>query len=317
MTYGIETFTALLDRLVESPSVKSACRALQIDPSSFWTWLQESSAGNPRFQFEWSGETAFLHEHYATARKRSVVLFESHLRDVVLNGQRRQVVHDGKLQYAFDDAIAIEDRDADPDVLSLLYGKRDPYLRDELNRLCPLEIVEPCAAHLSIRAASSLMSAWREHKSVDIEQRISGGVMVLTGRRPPDPKMKVVAPALAPPVVVIEQDLVPDQVGHERLERQEMVEPEEQTMVTEDNAMVDQPGDSDLVRDLRARLRRGVEHPLPRSPVIVGRPSDEDEPSYESPAAIHTTPTPRRQYDGHEGVGAGGPPPGARGVKIA
>jgi hypothetical protein len=293
--YDSSTFCALLDRLVERPAIRPACRAIGIDPSSFWSWLHESAAGNERFKFEWGGQIDFLHVHYQTARKRNVILYEATLRDTVTNGQRRQVVHDGKLALAYNDRIAPCDRDADSEMLRILYDVSDPWARDELGRLQPLEIVEPCPAHLSIRAAAALMpSLWGEKRQLDVNIAGQGGVMVLGASKPPEP------------VAAIEDH------HSEPVDTVMAIEAQSAPLDAED-AMTDHISDSPLVADLRRRLREGVRNPLPRAAVPIGRPQDDHDgegrrPVYEDD--VRPRPAPRPRGDGEEGLGSGDVAPG-------
>jgi hypothetical protein len=231
-------------------------------------------AGRPdrveRFRFEWGGSVDWFHEHYKTARRRSVVLLEAHLRDTVLVGQRRQVIHDGKLCLAFRDDISPADRDLDPDTLELLYGVRDPYQRDELGRLVPLTILEPAPAHLSIRAAAALMpSLWGERKSIDVA--IGGGVLVVDGRSTQPREVEQ-----GPATMVAGEEHVQEQIeDHSESVEVEMAEAQSDDMDTTP-LETDTPLEADLKRRLAELQARGPRNPMPQGHVQVGGRDDDE-----------------------------------------
>jgi hypothetical protein len=182
--YDQTTFCELLDRLVEKPAIVPACRACGIAPNNWWKWIDQSFADETnnvesRFKFIWSGTLDYLHRHYVTARKRNVVLFDSHLRDIVVHGQRREIVHDGRIVYAHDPKLLADAQDAD--VWKLLHGDRpisDTYLRGDAGELVRETILEPTPAMLQARAAAALMpNVWSETRKIEMSGNLGTTVI--------------------------------------------------------------------------------------------------------------------------------------------
>jgi hypothetical protein len=218
-------------------------RAIGIDPSSFWQWMQESSKmENPRFKFEWGGSIDWLHSHYQTARRRNIVLLEGHLRDVLQVGHETVVVHNGQVSYELNPDYLDW---SDEDFRTFCVDPKQRYVLDELGRPKVLTVHTAPPAHLLIRGASAYLPAWKESKTLDVNSRVSGGVMVLTGKAPETPLKKLAAPLPA----------------------------------SDEDAAIDRSGDSELVRDLRARLRAGVKQPRPLAHVPAA--PDDDVPDDE------------------------------------
>ena len=250
--YTAKTFCALLDRLTESPAIKPACRSIGIDASNFWSWMAASTKQeNERFRFAWGGAVDWLHVHFQTARRRNIVLLESHLRDVLQGGHETTVVHNGQVSYELDPFFVGW---TDEEMVALGFSLRERYVLDEAGRAKVLTVKVVPPAHLLIRGAQAYLkgAGWGDTKTVDSNVRVTGGVQFLG--KPPEPP--------AP-------------------ERKQIAAP--QPLPTSDiDAGTERPGDSDLIKDLRARLRAGINNPRPLAPgAVSGRDDDNPELSAE------------------------------------
>jgi hypothetical protein len=293
--YTDETKRALLDRIVEAPSIRAACRHVGIHVSTFYAWLEK----NDPLEWPEGSEPQGFQAVYSRARKLSILLWESQARNEVLSDggcvTTRQVVLDGKLCYAYRPDVAPQDRD-DPELLQILYGitTGDALLRDDLGRLVPLEVreVSPAPAHLKIHCLKSLIPSYNPAERRESDVRVAGGVMILGAPPKQEPKKLIAAPQPLP--------------------------------ANDEDAATERPGDSDLVRDLRRRLRDGVKNarPLAMARAVPDDDDPDDVPPHRPQAAapmasIPATPRPDRR-ERADGIGAGPDPhmiAGAQGFK--
>jgi hypothetical protein len=224
------------------------------------------------------------------ARKLSVVAFEMSMRSEALHGIPRTVIHDGHVCYQEDEELVRLGEDYAIGVL----GYPDMYKRDAQGNRIPLVVYDPAPAMTKVHMLRSLMpQTYNPGNVVNVDQKISGGVLVLTGNAKE-------VPALAPPAVE------PAALAPEPVEREASNSAQVDT-ASDDDAATPRDDDSPLVADLKRRLREGVANPAPKAPVMIGKPSDEDEPMVAAP----TLPQPqRRQFDGVEGIGEPKRPPG-------
>jgi hypothetical protein len=227
-----DTLRQFLDIVVSRPHLGSAMEAVGGKPQTIWSWLKKSSQGDKNFLVKWpdpDGEPIQFADALVLARKQSAVIYESILRDEIMNGVKRVQINSGKLVYAEDPRyIGV------PDDVMVMLGLDEPsieywrILRDPITKLpVPLTVCEPLAAHIRIRGAQALLPSWRDQRTVDINQRVSGGVMVVNASPTPVESRPIdveCTPALPPPEMDVDVD--------------------------------DQPGDTEEVAALKARLRQ-------------------------------------------------------------
>jgi hypothetical protein len=232
MKHSPEVLRALLDRLCYRPSLADAARALGLGaPSTLFRWIDRSRKGDPAFIVHWPSlddEPRQFCDLIIEARKRNIVSLEHQLRQDAHDGHDEVVIFEGAIQYKRDPGLI-----GKPWLVEML-GLPDDFLRDERGRVIPLTIRKPAPAALRVSAAKAYLANWQEqtHATLDINAKVASSLAVMRVPyiAPPPPP----APALPP---------------HK---------PEE---------LADNPNDSPLVRELKARARAAA-----AKPIIAGAP---------------------------------------------
>jgi hypothetical protein len=244
--------THFLDLMTGHPNISAGARAIGCTPQAVFLWLKRSAAGDEKFLVRWpDAEDAPIQfaEAVKLARKRFTVLFESQMRSEVVNGIPRVVIHNGEVQYQKDPELV-----GKPWLIELL-GLPDDLLRID-GKVQPLVVYESAPSHLKIHVSRGLIpQTYGDHRTVDVNARVRSSVMVIGSNPKPEPKTIEHA---SEPVQAIEGD-----------------------------PFADQPGDSPMVADLKARARALRDHgaqpaigkhgerTVPK--VTVYRPEDERE----------------------------------------
>jgi hypothetical protein len=174
-----ETLAAICDRLVAHPYLKPAARAVGIDPSTLFAWLEKSRSDPPSLSFVWSELEAPFHQHVAAAMRMSVLLIESRAREMALNGFDEVVTFQGQVQYELDPRYVGVD-----DATMLKLGLDKPsvgyhrYRRDAAGQAIPLKVKrKPSDALVTTVLRAHFRKLYGEHKSVSV----GGGVLVVGG----------------------------------------------------------------------------------------------------------------------------------------
>jgi hypothetical protein len=197
----------VLDRLVTRPNLIAASKSIGGSLKLIFTWLKRSATmTDSRFLVRFpdpQGEPVWFHQAVIDARKMHAVYLESLVRDEVTNGIQEMVVHQGALQWELDRryvGLSAED------LAFLEIPESARYLRKRNAKgeleVVPLTLKSRLPAHLAIRTLSSLLPSFREHSTVDVNQKISGGVLILGGAE----AAKVVQPAQPAPADAIDCD---------------------------------------------------------------------------------------------------------------
>ena len=177
-----ETLSAICDRLVVHPYLKPAARAVGIDPSTVFAWLEKSRSDPPSLSFTWSEVDAPFHEHVAAAMRMSVMLIESRAREMALNGFDEVVTFQGRVQYELDPRYVGVD-----DATMVKLGLDKPsvdyhrYKRDAKGKAIPLKVKrKPSDALVTTVLRAHFRKLYGEHKSVSV----GGGVLVVGTSHP-------------------------------------------------------------------------------------------------------------------------------------
>jgi hypothetical protein len=172
-----ELLAAICDRLVAHPFLKPAARALGIDPSTLFAWLEKSRADPRSLSFVWSEVEAPLHQHVAAAMRMSVLLIESNAREMALNGFDEVVTFQGLVQYERDPRYIGVD-----DATMVELGLNQPcvdyhrYKRDTDGNAIPLRVKrKPSDALVTMVLRAHFRKLYGEHKTVSV----GGGVLVV------------------------------------------------------------------------------------------------------------------------------------------
>jgi hypothetical protein len=172
----------VLDALAQNPKYAPAMRSIGAKSEGLiFHWLKRSAAGDPVFVLNWpndSDEPRQFIDLVATAKLYWRSKWESQLRSELSEGIPRVIVHEGEVQFRKLDPIKYRD------LLELgCIDKDDIWERDENGQRIPLVIYDAAPAHLKIRGAEHLLG-WREGpKTLDINQKISGGVMIIGAKK--------------------------------------------------------------------------------------------------------------------------------------
>ena len=178
-----ETLAAICDRLVVHPYLKPAARAVGINPSTLFAWLEKSRADPSSLRFVWADVKAPFHQHVAAAMRMSVLLIESNAREMALNGFDEVVTFQGQIQYELDPRYV----GVDDDTMATL-GLNKPsveyhrYKRNADGSAIPLKVKrKPSDALVTTVLRAHFRKLYGEHKSVSV----GGGVLVVGARHMP------------------------------------------------------------------------------------------------------------------------------------
>jgi hypothetical protein len=174
-----QTFSAFLDLMQGDPIYANASRALGLHPSCIFRWLKASKLDasngvqNSEFYFEYGGQTKYLHEFFREVISISVEHIEAAARSRCL-GFYTNSMFQGKTVYR-------TNPDYDDPVLRELLGITDPWLRDEHGDRVPEKIWHPPSTDLVLAVLAAHSKRYRKQSSlsVDLNARVSGGVMVI------------------------------------------------------------------------------------------------------------------------------------------
>lgn len=189
-----------------------ACRRLGgIDQSTVFIWLRKSKEAAERKDYpsEWlvevDGETKYFHEYcarafsdcYQTGVANAFVRFR--------DGVKTTLTYQGHVCYKIN-----------PDWLDegmrfiLGLGEGDKYLRDKDGNMIPETIVQPPSTDLALALmAAHQPKIYGKRSTVDVNQNVSGGVMVVGGPKQP---AQIAAPLPMLQEVVQEAEQEPERV---------------------------------------------------------------------------------------------------------
>lgn len=178
-----EKLAAICDRLVAHPYLKPAARAVGVNPSTLFAWLEKSRADPSSLSFVWSDVEAPFHQHVAAAMRMSVLLIESNAREMALNGFDEIVTFQDQVQYEFDARYVGVD-----DATMVKLGLDKPsveyhrYKRNADGSAIPLKVRrKPSDALVTVVLRAHFRKLYGEHKSVSF----GGGVLVVGARHVP------------------------------------------------------------------------------------------------------------------------------------
>jgi hypothetical protein len=175
-----ETLCKLLELLCEKPVLAKAARAVGITPNHLSVYLRQSASGDERFLVRWptsDSEPIPFHLAVVEARKMSVVHFEAAMRNEVLNGIPRTLVHNGEIVYRLrEDIVLAGDAHRSADELQLLWGVTHPYELDVEGHRIPVEVFDSAPAALKNKLLESLIPSVYGQRS-ETNVNIQGGVM--------------------------------------------------------------------------------------------------------------------------------------------
>jgi hypothetical protein len=177
-----ENLRRVLDALAQNPKYAPAMRSIGAKSEGLiFHWLKLSASGHKAFLLRWptdseQDEKQFI-DHVASAKLYWRSKWESQLRSELSEGIPRVIVHEGEVQYKKLDPILHRD------LVELgVIDKEDIWERDDKGQRIPLTVMDAAPAHLKIRGAEHMLG-WREVRTVDVNQKISGGVMIIGARK--------------------------------------------------------------------------------------------------------------------------------------
>jgi hypothetical protein len=173
-----KTMLKLLRDLSEFPHIGNACRANGLNPATYFRWvaLEEQLTVN---DFPNDGDCMSFAAASKLARKMHALILDATLREEATLGFEKPIIFNGEFIYKKDLRFVGWD---DQEMLALGFRLDDRLLRDKKGLPIVATYREPAPAAVRIRAAAAVLpNIWGEHRSVDLTQRISGGVTVLSG----------------------------------------------------------------------------------------------------------------------------------------
>ena len=181
-----ENLRIVLDNLVIDPNVSNAARKIGCSTMTLYRWLKLSRDGTPEFQnLEWCQEVGSFHQFFEYAVRAQINSIEQTAKSHAL-GFDEVVTFQGRVSYEIDPKLVGESDD--PDVLEMLFGVRDKFLRDENGAVIPLTVRRKPSDALVIKMLSSHKSEiYGEKSRVDINMRVGG---VLRLQRPGEMPVK-------------------------------------------------------------------------------------------------------------------------------
>jgi len=185
--------------LSEVLSYAEASRVMGADQSLVYRHIAESKAAsaNPDepsvFLLEYEGETKWFHEFVRGVVTQSIEAIEAAARSRALYGTFTTAKFQGKTVYRDDpDLIGLDD-----EMLDFL-GYKDRLLRDENGRPVPEMIWTPPSTDLVAMILQAHSKKYRKQSSItmDVNNRISGGVMIVGGNKPAPQTISAPLPVL-------------------------------------------------------------------------------------------------------------------------
>lgn len=296
-----ERFIAFLDVLQGTCSYADTSRALGQHPATIWRWLAASKkdAALPeqpseyKFAYGEGDEIKYLHQHVRDAVNMSIEEIESAARGRARSGHYTKSMFQGKTVYQ-------TNPDYDDSELRELLGITDPWLRDINGDRVPELVWHAPSTDLvqMILQAHSKKYRRQSQVNVDVNNRLSGGVMLLNGGNAP--QAKTVTHAVPLPMVEILESAEPEPVARasepdaedvdaaEELAAVAPVQPTPAPMPpsTGPNPAIRRGGLSDLERDLLARAQMKPDDPKRAAPVGVNLNNRDDYDSKRTGAGI-------------------------------
>jgi hypothetical protein len=232
-----EHFCNYLRVLAATVSYAETSRTLGDDQSLIYRWLNESKAASATpdvpsvFRFEFEGETKFLHEFVRACITSSIEAIEAAARSRALRGTYTVAKFQGRTVYQID-----------PDLEELGFSGPEAYKRDPGTGEPKPELVwTPPSTDLVMGILAAHSKRYRKQTSIsmDVNNRVSGGVMIVGGGSrpamqniaPPLPFLEIIEDAEAEPVRA--DDPAPahdDEPEDEQPIPPERVQPEERTI---------------------------------------------------------------------------------------
>ena len=289
-----ENMVAVLDRLVERPSITGAAAVIGASGKLLFCWMRNSYIDKQKFEvgeiveskwrIRWpdeDGEPEFFHDSVRLAQRLYAIEADAQNREMLVHGTKRLVMNGPMPCFEVDDKALAEWGD-DKEGAKRIGGYFDyPYLHNSDGsriRLFATEHVPSQTRIHTLRAIAGGVYDLVDRQSTEVQ--VGGGVLVLHG-----------------------------------------------------NAQQKRP-DTPIVRDMEAKLAeiraRGPQNPKPDAPVAIGKPSDEpkalpppepktlaDHPRvYTAPRPpepkpqSYARPQPPQSVADYSGVGRGAPLPG-------
>jgi hypothetical protein len=291
-----ERFIAFLDILQGTTSYAETSRALGQNPTTIWRWLAASKkdAEHPeqpseyKFAYGEGDEIKYLHQHVRDAVNMSIEEIESAARGRARSGHYTKSMFQGRVIYQTNPNYD------DPEMRELL-GITDPWLRDRNGDRIPELVWHAPSTDLvqMILQAHSKKYRRQSQVNVDVNNRLSGGVMLLNGNQP---AARIASQSAPLPMVEILESAEPEPVARASEADAEDVEAEEPAAVapvqpapppnTGPNPAVRRSGLSDLERDLLARSQMKPDDPQRAAPVGVNLNNRDDYDSKRTGAGI-------------------------------
>jgi hypothetical protein len=272
---SVETFTAYLDIMQGDPIYANASRALGLHEASIFRWLKRSrvDAEHPEqpseFCFEYAGETKFFHQHMRDCITASVERIEQAARSRAEHGHYSVSMFQGRTVYK-------SNPDYEDTEIRELLGITDPWLRDANGDRIPELIWHAPSTDLVAMILQAHSKKYRKQSqvNVDVNNRHSGGVMIVGGSQPKTIAQKTPLPVLEIIRDEIEQerpltgDNEPEQIeGSDGEQQAPETEPvAEQPTLTAPRPVTSHGPLSPLQRDLLARAAMASNDPNRAAP---------------------------------------------------
>lgn len=277
-----ERFIAFLDVLQGTCSYAETSRALGQHEATIFRWLAASKkdAAHPEqppseflFAYGECDEVKYLHQHVKDAINTSIEEIESAARGRARHGHYTRSMFQGKTVYKTN-----PDYD-DPELRELL-GITDPWERDRNGDRIPEMIWHAPSTDLCLAVLAANSKRYRRQSSinVDVNNRLSGGVMLLNGNQP---QAKTITHSAPLPMLEILESAEPAPVAHAEADA-EYIEADEPSAVAPvqppsgPNPNIKRGGLTDLERDLLARAQMKPDDPKRAAPVGVNLNNRDD-----------------------------------------
>jgi hypothetical protein len=187
-----DQFCAYLDVLSETLKYAETSRVLGLHPSTIFHWLKASKAAaahpeqQSEFYFDYAGQPGWLHEHVRGVITVSIEEIESAARSRALHGHTSIARFQGRTVYQRDPELI-----GRPELVEFL-GLPDDLLRDPVTgHPVPEIIVHAPSTDLVAMVLQAHSKIYRKQSSVsvDLNARVSGGVMVIGGQQKPQAQL--------------------------------------------------------------------------------------------------------------------------------
>ena len=170
-----------LSIVASRPNIKNAANVIGCTDVTIFNWIKRSRNGDPALLLDWpeGDEPCQFAEHMITARRMSLLQFESQIREEVLIGRKRILRNagTGQIVYELDERfVGVSDED-----MKLCGFDPPPFYRIKRNAdLTPVPAVvyDPAPAHLTIAAATKMIPGMADVKHVHLDHAVHGVVRV-------------------------------------------------------------------------------------------------------------------------------------------